>query len=83
MKDTWRKWEDRQRLEREGDEIVEAIRQYERREEEMKRVKEEEKMVAVIVEAGVECMRQWEEEKECREADEVREMLETGEKEGT
>ena len=38
----------------------------------MKRVKEEEKMVAVNVEAGVECMRQWEEEKECREADELR-----------
>ena len=63
------KLEDRQRLEREGDEIVEAVRQHERREEEMERVKEEEKMervektVAVIVEAGVECVHKWEEEK--------------------
>ena len=43
-KDIWRKWEDRQRMAREGDEIVEAIRQHERREEEIQRAEEEEKM---------------------------------------
>ena len=64
--DKWEKWEDW-----EGNEIVEAIRRHERREEEMERVEEEEKMervekmVAEIVEVGVVCMRQWEEEKEC------------------
>ena len=70
-REVWKKIEDRQRLEREGDEMVEAIKRHERVEEEKKEERIE-KAVTELMEATVECSHQGEEEKGCAEVDEVR-----------
>ena len=70
-REVWKKIEDRQRLEREGDEMVEAITRHERVEEEKKEERVD-KAVTEVMESTVECWHQGEEEKGCAEVDELR-----------
>ena len=70
-KEIGKKIEDRPRLEREGDEMMEAIKRHELVEEEKKEERIE-KAVMELMEATVEGWRQGEEEKGCAEVDEVR-----------